>query len=60
MNWLGELELVQLLRTMMVSVDERWNIADIQFDAVYFLVLLCGLSILSYCIDIYQLVKRTS
>lgn len=60
MNWLGELELVQLLRTMMVSVDERWNIADIQFDAVYFLVLLCGFSILSYCLDIYQLVKRTT
>lgn len=60
MNWLDKLELVQLLRTVMVSVDEKWDIADIQFDAVYFLVLLCGLSIVSYCLDIYHLVKRST
>lgn len=60
MNWLDKLELVQLLRTVMVSVDERWDVAGIQFDAVYFLVMLCSLSILSYCLDIYQLVKRTT
>lgn len=58
MNWLRESELARLLRTVMVSVDERWDIADIQLDAVYVLVLLCGLSIFSYCLDIYQLVKR--
>ena len=60
MGWLNELELVRLLRTVMVSVDDVWDIAGIRLDAVYFLVLLCGYSILSYCMEIYHLVKRTT
>lgn len=58
MDWLKDLELVRLLRTVLVSVDETWEINDIRFDAVIFLVLLCMFSILSYCLDIYRLVRR--
>ncbi len=58
MKWMSELELVRLLRRVMVSVDETWDIGDMSLDAVFFLVLLCGLSVLSYFLDIYHLVKR--
>lgn len=58
MNWLNELELVRLLRTVMVSIDETWDIADIHFGALMFIELLCGFNVISYCMDIFQLVKR--
>ena len=58
MNWLRELELVELLREVMVSVDDRWEGKSILLDFVWIMVFLCGFSILSYFFDLYQLMKR--
>lgn len=58
MNWLRELELVELLREVMVSVDDRWEGKSILLDFVWIMVFLCGFSILIYFFDLYQLMKR--
>lgn len=60
MGWLNDLELVRLLRMVLVSMDDRWDIADVGLDAFIIPILLCGFSSFSYCMDIYQLVKRTT